>query len=328
MGDRPRKLDSLTESTPEAWRRWRRHYETVQAINDWQPGRAKREILAAMQGDAADSMASVDLQPAVAAFTIAQALDRAATMFITEQDSDLALQELEDARQKPTETCLQYHVRLANLYRNAHAVNNIENIRALITKFQSTLHDERVVNALHGLELPTYAAAKQAAQRAEAAIKRQARATAPSGGAKVYGITATRYDGGAHGETPDDEAVHAIPRGGRVQNSAGPGTGNCFACAQGGHRISECPLLHVFERGQRWRGSKKEGARARGGSRGGRVGRGGRGGRRGGRGRRSATSGRYGNVKKVNAIGDPSNVKEEEEYSDEDELDFGPVSEN
>ena len=319
MAEHPRrKLENLEETTPEAWRRWRLHFTTVCAINDWPLVRRKRELVAAMQGGALDAVSGLDLEPDNEAVTQEIALGRMAAMFVTEQDSDLALTEFEDARQKPGETELQYHVRLANLYRNAHAnVQNVDQARPLIIKFVSTLSDARIMTALHGIHLPTYAEAKQATMRASASIARQARAS----GAGTSSVTGRIYEIAAAGaDEASPRAVHAVSGRGRAWASPR----ECYCCGATDNLFRDCKqaTLPTTQRTP-YRGRGRSSARGRG-----------RGVARGGVGKRPGAArgrGRYGNTRRVNALGveiddeEPAEIAEEEGIFEDH---YGAGSEN
>ncbi len=252
------KLEPLEKVTPEAWRAWRYHFESVQAINNWTDKRAKQSIQAAARGTAVDLIRTINLEVDNDAVTWTRALDRLAARFVTPADSDRSRAEYEAASQEAEESLTAYHSRLKTLFSLAHPeVHQAEGSGALITKFLSTLRDDQVSQAVYSVNAPTYNTALLAANQAEARIIvrrlrdiRQAGTSKPSLNSLEPPAKKGRTDPADSSLSPNAQDMLAAMRtymGGRG-GSGRPGQ-SCYACESYEHQIRDCPHREVYNRG-------------------------------------------------------------------------------
>lgn len=262
VGGGGRKLATFKEASPAEWRVWRKNFETISAIHGWNANRAKQEISAAMEGEAARTVHDIDIQ---APATAAALLDLYQARLIPAAAGRLARAEFTTARQGTAETLIQWHSRLRELFQRAYPARQAAQDQQLIDQFVHQLVDTVIKTHVLDQGPATYAAALDVAQSKQA--------------------TQALVTGKGNGEA----TIHAI--GGQESTGRGRTTGNCWYCGQPGHLKMECA---EFKRAEAYfnknRADKNGGQQVqRGGSQGGRSWRG-RGYGRGGKGKTGNSS--------------------------------------
>ena len=108
-----KKVTPFTTGAASNWTIWRRNFITIALINGWPDERQRREISAAMEGEAARSIGDVDF----AAIADRDALlDAYEERFLPLAAGIIARAELKTARQIPQENVLQWHTRLREIF--------------------------------------------------------------------------------------------------------------------------------------------------------------------------------------------------------------------
>ena len=126
------------------WVTWRSHFTTVQQINEWDDLMSRRQLKAAMIGDAARTVADINVEAANA--TIAGVLTLYEDRFLTAAGGQIARVQFHALRQLPAETVLQFHSRGRELFSRAYPdrANALNNDALLIQTFALGLVDVEV----------------------------------------------------------------------------------------------------------------------------------------------------------------------------------------
>lgn len=231
-----KRLTPFSSAIGADWAVWRRNFQTIARINDWDQPRQKRELASSLEGlaakTAADVMfeepplaagaaqADIDARAArEAARTIDMVLDECEEKFLPPSESELAVAAFEDTAQASDESVMQWHARLRELHGRAYPGQDVNN-RVLINRFALGLRDLQVREWTWKQRPATYAAALQHANN-ETASK------------AILGLAA--------GKPKGSQGIHAIsaPKG-RTGKGKSAGAGNCFFCERPGHFKAEC----------------------------------------------------------------------------------------
>ena len=224
-----KKLASLESTGGAEWRTWRNHFETVVAINNhWNDLRQRRELKAAMQGEAARLTADINVEPQVAGaagaglvpdpeFHIQQALDAYQLRFMPAAAGRIARVEFHAASQRPDELIPQFHGRCREMFARAYPDQDAQNSALLITTFALGLNDTETSRFVLDRDPQTYTEASNMAQMKNA----------------TEASLATRHGKGVHAIEAN---VGAVGRGG---GRAAPG--NCWHCNSAAHIRADCP---------------------------------------------------------------------------------------
>lgn len=239
-----KKLTTLESTSGQDWRTWRSTFGTVVNINAWGDLRQRRELKAAMAGEANRLTADIEIDPPALGVgqvaapgridNIAAALAAYERRFFSPAAGRVARAEYVNARQRPDETVTQWHGRLREMFVRAYPDDAMETSQGLITAFASGLIDQTV--AVHVLDHApeTYMAATDLAQMKAATT-----------------ITLAAAHGKGHIHHMGLNALH---------DSSGPAT--CWYCA-GAHLRSDCA---AYKKGKEYFGDKKDVRDNRGGS--------------------------------------------------------------
>lgn len=304
------KVEKFASADGVEWMTWRSNFEITCDINGWaiagvaadailrNQTRRKREIAAAMQGAAKRAVADIEWRPD--AVTSAQLLTLYEERFLPAAQGDLAYVSFGSAAQRETETALEWHSRLRDLFGRAYPLRraDAEHDRDLIQRFVLGMKDQKVREAIYDRRPATYSAALVEAHNKVAAL------------AILSGKAATTVDR----DIKIEPGLHAM----------GDRNG-CWFCNDSAHQRRECKLWAKAKK-QLLEGNDKKGKdksrkdkKERGNQRGGRGG-----GRRDGdkrdkgKGKKSSSSGR--SDRRVHALGEDS---DSDRASDTDEEDQG-----
>lgn len=246
-----KKLRTFTGSAGAAglgaeWVTWRSHFDTVRELNNWDDLVSRRQLKAAMDGEAARTVSDIDIE--AAGRTINLVLTDYAARFLTPAGGQLARTEFHGARQEPHETERQFHSRVREMFIRAYPAQaaNLNASELLIQTFALGLADTEVAR---------YVMDRTPAQYTEALELATAK-------------RATEHALKAHGKLRG--GLHAIGSSGQATSA------KCWNCGKGGHMQRDCtePENRNNSYGGnsgRWRG--RRGGRGRGGQGGGRGGR-------------------------------------------------------
>ena len=212
-----RKVEPLTSADPQDWIAWRDSFEITVGINNWGHQRARRELAAAMQGEAKRAVIDIDIQADAHAADVVLLLNIYEARFVTAAAGDLARAEFREAKQKEEETILQWHARLRQLYIRAYPNLNAAAINAsldLRDAFILGLSDAQVKQDTWRARPLTFAAALTTAGNCHAGMIVLKQAT---------GMTEIKQE----------------PIGAMAQPR--PFQGRCWTCNRTGHRSNACP---------------------------------------------------------------------------------------
>ena len=287
-GGGTRKLHTLSSTSGSDWITWRSHFDTVMAINAWGDLRQRRELKAAMEGDAAKLV--YDIAVDGINMNIANILDLYQGRFLPAAAGRAAMVEFHAAQQRPDETPTQFHGRCREMFLRAYPGQAVENSPQLIQTFALGLIDTDVSRFVldHGPQ--TFNAASNLAQTKTAT--ESALALRHKGmGRSMHAINHMS------GEIPNPDGAYAM-------RNRGFGSKTCYFCGKSGHLQQECDgYKKAQEYWKRTNGGNSQNNRGRGQTKG----RGGNSGPRGGR-------------KRVSQIQNPgADNNGENEYEDNEE---------
>jgi len=151
-----KKLTILTSTDASDWRTWRANFTVVAQINGWDEIRQRREIAAAMEGDAKKSTMDIDHE---VAGTGKDLLDAYEARFVTQASSDLSRVTFMNAKQRPDETILAWHARVRDAFHRAYPGVDADTSRALIDRFILGLTSGRVVEYVWDRRPATFSSA-------------------------------------------------------------------------------------------------------------------------------------------------------------------------
>ena len=156
-----KKLPPFSSATGSEWLVWRKTFNMVRRINDWDDLRARREAATAMEGEAGRVCRDVDPEPQNnPGFTINDLLGVYENKFLPPMESDLAVSTFDAASQGPKETPILWGARVKELYLRAYPNNEVDN-RICINRFVCGLKDRDVAMYVHEQRPQTFEAASQ-----------------------------------------------------------------------------------------------------------------------------------------------------------------------
>lgn len=218
------------------WVTWRSHFTTVQQINEWDDLMSRRQLKAAMIGDAARTVADINVEAANA--TIEGILTLYEDRFLTAAGGQIARVQFHALRQLPAETVLQFHSRGRELFSRAYPdrANALNNDALLIQTFALGLVDVEVSRYVLDRAPNTYVQALEMAlgkHSTEEALRAHGRIT----------------KGGLHSLQTATSVI-------------------CWTCGRRGHVQKDCTEPATGSSGG-WRGGRGRGRGRRGRGRGG-----------------------------------------------------------
>lgn len=227
-GGGSKKLTNLESTLPTDWRIWRSHFTTTCAINGWGDLRARRELKAAMLGEACRLTADINVE--TVGLTLEAVLTSYEGRFLPAAAGTIARAEFGTLGQHPNETIVQYHSRARDLFTRAYPEVELANVNTsnhLIGMFALGLANTEVSRHVLDKAPATYEDACREAQSkgaVELALAAKRKMNGGGGGSNHFGAAVNGMNGGNEWTTqkPSDHLT-------------------CWACNTKGHRKSECP---------------------------------------------------------------------------------------
>lgn len=119
-----KKIKPFSSGDAMEWVTWRENFELTATINDWNHQRRRRELAASMEGTAKLYVRDIPTGDVVPDGQQVQdatlLLDLYQNRFVPEAATDLAWQEVKDAKQAEGETILNWHARIRHLFTRAY----------------------------------------------------------------------------------------------------------------------------------------------------------------------------------------------------------------
>jgi len=162
------KIPILTSKEPQHWLLWRRLAERACRTNKYSDERSISEIMCSISGD---GQSAIDHLPADNV-SLQDYLDSIQRLLVHDSNSNLARAEFHQAKQDSSESILQWHSRLRNLWRHAfpYMWASMNFNRELIDRFCHHLNDAEL-SKLVSLSRPrSYDEASQSAQSCLASL--------------------------------------------------------------------------------------------------------------------------------------------------------------
>jgi len=212
----------------------------IVCIQRWTDQRARQEVFAAMQGEAARAVQDIDVEDPNS--TLDFVLDLYESRFVTVSDSKMAHMDFLTARQMDDETLLQWHARLCDLYMRAYPGMPLDGpggtMRLLREQFAMGIANEQIRVHVLDQNPVDYARVLAAAQNKQATLMMNEHAKGDDGGnGKSKRVSAI--------EDPCEIAII-----GAINAHM---KGKCHLCNKDGHFQSYCPEMKKvidFLRGQ------------------------------------------------------------------------------
>jgi len=212
-----KRLQPFSSAGGTDWITWKSHLRKVVAINGWDDLRARRELAAAMEGEAARMVYDLEVEDDDGNWTLDLVLDAYQGRFLPAAAGRAAMVEFHAAAQRPDETTTQFHARCREMFLRAYPGQNAEVSQQLIQAFSMGLAETDVSRYVLDHGPATYAEASNVAQTKSA----------------TEAALALRHKG-------IGRALHNI---GGPQNNAVSGNrtnDKCYHCDKPGHMRRDC----------------------------------------------------------------------------------------
>jgi hypothetical protein len=225
--NRPVKVRPFESGQAADWITWRKYFEGMAAMWEWEDARARRELLTAMDGEAARMTQDIEFR--AAGQTADDLLTELEGRFITEAGAKLAQQEFRKARQMPDETVLQFHSRVRTLFTRAYPGVPTEGdglARLLRDTFIWGLESRKITEYVSDGQPATY---QDCLTRAQGKL------------ATLVGFEDEKN------KRSSKSGLHAMK--GPTEDQP-PDSRACHGCGQVGHFVRQCPLLAALRKAQ------------------------------------------------------------------------------
>ena len=238
-----KKLEPFSTGDPVEWDQWKTAFIQTCAINEWDAARSRRELLAAMKGDAFYQVRGIPLDdqpgPNGQVAPVQDMLDLYQERFVPESSVNLARELFFAARQKTDETNNQFHNRVRYLWQAAHPGRQPGDIQADRNAREVFLmginHPE--VREKSAFQHPEdYDTALTFVNDNEATL-RSLKKRNPFF-KKPYVHAMRGNSGNTRGNRGSTSSIHGVRGGvGKASSSRGP---RCYGCGQYGHIRRNC----------------------------------------------------------------------------------------
>ena len=223
------KLRRMTNATPEAWLEYRRHFQKIAELQNWDDHRCRQELAAGIQEKAGNAVADIDVNAAGLDINAVLALYQ--NRFLPVAAGATARTNYQTARQLPTETVREWHTRVRELFFLAYPDAAIDNAPHAMDIFINGLYTPTVHFCVASQHINNFTDALPVAERAETANKKN------------------KQSGGIHNVFPRQSTQPTS----QAPSLAPPGSGNCYFCAdtfkiQSPHLKNQCPYFKAANR--------------------------------------------------------------------------------
>jgi len=219
-----RKLSPLSSVEGADWRVWRRAFEQTALINNWNDMRGRREIYAAMEGEAARN--TQDLEPGQFG-NVADMLAAFEARFVPAADTKLCRAQFESARQLPNEQMTAWHARLRELFIRAFPGQAVEDSALLIDQFIKRMYDHKTAEWVINASPATYVQALATSQNVLAnQLFLNGRKSDGNSKGGVSAMSEFAMEDGTNAEEWDINLLNA--------------TATCWFCKKTGHLRDDC----------------------------------------------------------------------------------------
>ena len=214
------KMRRMTNATPEAWLEYKRHFQKIRALQNWNDERCRQELAAGVQEKAGNAVADIDIN--LPGRDIDDVIELFQERFLPAAAGATARTNYSSTKQLPTENQREYHTKVRELFYLAYPDLNIDETPHAMDTYVKGIYNSQIHFFVASQHIANFSACLPVAERAETALK-----TKPS------------------------TSINAIQP--RTQNQtsnqlAPPGSGNCYFCAdvfrvQNRHLKSNCPYF-------------------------------------------------------------------------------------
>ena len=154
---RGKRLTVFSSTDATEWTAWKETFQKTVLLNNWQDDMARNQLAAALEGSARRIVSDIPTdQPGLTCAQLLQAYDR---RFLPEAQTRFAVITFENAKQEETETELEWHTRLRELFVRAYPGDNMETSAILINHFIRHLKNPRILDHCYMVNPATYNAA-------------------------------------------------------------------------------------------------------------------------------------------------------------------------
>lgn len=226
MADRPVKVRSFETGSPGDWVVYRKYFEGMRAMWGWDDARSRRELITAMDGEAARM--TQDINFLAAGQTFEDLIGNFEGRFITQAGAKMAQTEFRRARQMPDESLIQFHSRVRTLFTRAYpgvATEGDGLARLLRDTFTWGLESRKVIEYVSDSQPATY---QDCLQRAQEKL------------ATLVGFEEERSKRNARG------SLNAV----KVNEDGPKDDRTCHGCGQQGHFYRQCPIMTALRKAQ------------------------------------------------------------------------------
>ena len=115
-----RKPTLFSTGEPADWIIWRRQFEMIAALRNWNDQRKCRELFTAMTDKAAKAVGDINVEPAGAGPHYDNVIAQYEARFVSAANSELARVHFQGAKQTDDESLLQWHSRCRELFTRAY----------------------------------------------------------------------------------------------------------------------------------------------------------------------------------------------------------------
>ena len=230
---REKRLPPFTSANAKDWITWKNTFENVATLKQWGDQEKKLQLIAAMEGKAQTSVATVQVGP----MNADQVMQAYSNRFLPPQAGAQAREEFKQAAQRVDESLMEWHSRLSELFSRAHPNDDKETDIRLIERFIRGMNHGVIMDRTNDANPQNMTDALQVATTKLAGIQMVKQATLEN--------KQRNYMASIAPLTQPPEGTSAGEGGAEAQAGVAALHTECFHCKRKGHYRSECPLRSV-----------------------------------------------------------------------------------